>query len=162
MSTGAYAFLYFGDTEQLIPAIEALQALPQTAAWHAVDGHFHLAVTLSDDGARAQLEALPGVQHMLYCPVDKEVRGGFAVDAESCYAWLTMEIDSDKAAAVEETLSALATTSVPALAFGSCGAVAALQGKSFEEIDRIVDSAIRPLDGVLRVKRDWIIDLTQL
>jgi hypothetical protein len=40
--------------------------------------------------------------------------------------------------------------------------VAALSGDTFEQIDRIVDRHIRPLDGVLRVKRDRIIDLTQL
>ncbi|MDT8324437.1 MAG: hypothetical protein RRA94_10015 [Bacteroidota bacterium] len=162
MSTGAYAFLYFGDTEQLLPAIDALKGLPQTQSWHAVDGHYHLAVALSDNGAREQLEALPGLQHLLYCPVETEVRGGFTVEAEPSYAWLTMEIDSEKAAAVEEALRALPETALPALAFGDDSAVAAIRGATFEVVDKMVESAIRPLDGVLRVKRDWIIDLTQL
>ncbi|MCB2203715.1 hypothetical protein KQI65_03130 [bacterium] len=162
MSTGAYAFLFFGDTEQLLPAIDAVRGMPQTQSWHAVDGHYHLAVALSDNTVRDQLADLPGVQNMLYCEVDNEIRGGFTVEAEPTYAWLTMEVDSEKAAEVQEALKALPENSFPALAFGDCGAVAAIKGATFEVVDKMVESAVRPLDGMLRVKRDWIIDLTQL
>lgn len=164
MSTGAYAFLYFGDTEQLLPAIDALRAMPELRAWYAVDGHYHLAVALREggDNVREALNELSGLQNMLFCPVQREPRGEFTVESEPSYAWLTMEIDREKQTAVEQALEALPADQLPALAFGECGAVAAVQGPTFEAIDRLVESSIRPLDGMLRVKRDWIIDLTQL
>jgi len=90
------------------------------------------------------------------------VRGGITGEAEPSYAGLTMEIDSEKAAAVEEALRALPESALPALAFGGGFAVAAMRGATFEVVDKMAESAVRPLDGVLRVKRDWIIDLTQL
>ena len=164
MSTGAYAFLYFGDTEQLLPAIEAVQDLPELHAWHAVDGHYHLALTLQDggDAVRQNLETLSGLQQLLFCPVERELRGGFTVESEPTYAWLTMEIERDKEDAVMMALDALPTEQLRVLAAGTCGAVAVAEGPTFEAIDRLVDAQIRPLDGVLRVKRDWIIDLTQI
>lgn len=164
MSTGAYAFLFFGDTEQLLPAIDALKKMPQLQAWYAVDGHYHLAAALVEGGedVREALNALPGLQHMLFCPVNREVRGDFTISNEFNYAWITMEINHEKQASVEQALEALPADQLPALAFGECGGVAAAQGPTFEAIDRMVEGSVRPLDGVLRVKRDWIIDLTQL
>jgi hypothetical protein len=164
MSTGAYAFLLFGDSGHLIPGIETVRKLPALMAWHAVDGHYNLALTLSsaDDSLRTELQALPGVRDLLFCPVDKEIVGGFVADAAHCHAWLTMEIDAAKRGDLEKQMAELNGVPFGALAFGSCGCVAALSGDTFEQIDRIVDRHIRPLDGVLRVKRDRIIDLTQL
>ena len=164
MSTGAYAFLLFGDAEHLLPGIRTAGALPAVAGWHAVDGHFHLVLTLrdADNGLRAELAAIPGVEDLQFCEVAKELVGGFDADAEHCHAWLTMEIDADKRDDIERQLQAPGAPRFGALAFGSCGCVAALSGDTFEAIDAAVDAFIRPLDGVLRVKRERIIDLTQL
>ena len=164
MSAGAYAFLYFQDSEQLLPAIDAVQAMPAVKAWHAVDGHYHLVLTLSDGSAEVKdaIAALAGMENMLFCPMDKIISDGFSVESEPAYAWLTMEVDTAKRDAVEASLTALPATTLCALAFGDCGAVAAVTGTTFEAVDKIVEKEIRPLDGVLRVKRDWIIDLTQI
>ncbi len=164
MSTGAYAFLLFGDSEHLVPGIETVRKLPALQAWHAVDGHYHLALALAsaDEDVRASLRAIDGAQDLLFCTVEKELVGGFTADAEHCHAWLTMEIDADKRVDVESQLQSLDGLQFGALAFGDCGCVAALSGDTFEQIDKAVDRHIRPLDGVLRIKRDWIIDLTQL
>lgn len=164
MDTGAYAFLLFSGPEHLVPAIDAARALPAVRSWHAIDGHYHLALTLAEagDGTRAALEALPGVADLLFCPVETAEVDGFMPDPERCHAWLTMEIDAAKGAEVREALQAVGAVSFGALAFGPCGCVAALSGDSFEALDAAVDGHIRPIDGVLRVKRDWIIDLTQL
>ena len=164
MSAGAYAFLYFQDSEPLLPAIDSIQAMPAVTTWHAVDGHYHLALTLSDGSTelRDTLNALPGLETMLFCPVDKIISDGLSVESEPSYAWLTMEVDTAKRDAVEASLTALPATTLCVLAFGECGAVAAVTGPTFEAVDKIVEKEIRPLDGVLRVKRDWIIDLTQI
>jgi len=164
MSTGAYAFLYFGDTEQLLPAIDTVQAMPAVTAWHAVDGHYHLVLTIDENGdaLREQLNALPGLDKMLFCPVQKEISGGFTLETDSCYAWLTMEVDAEKSGAAQAAFEAFPDSVFRVLAFGEFGAVAVIEGATFEALDKIVDRDIRPLDGVLRVKRDRIIDLTQL
>lgn len=164
MSTGAYAFLLFGDSEHLLPGIETVRKLPALTGWHAVDGHYHLALVLSsaDESLREELLALPGAQDLLFCPVEKEIIGGFTPDTERCHAWLTMEIDAAKRDDLESQMQQIEGVPLGALAFGSCGCVAAVSGDTFEQIDKIVDQRIRPLDGVLRVKRDRIIDLTQL
>lgn len=164
MSTGAYAFLLFNGPEHLLPAIDAARTLPAVTGWHAVDGHYHLVVKLAeaDDAVRASLEALPGVAELLYCLVETGLVDGFTPDAELCHAWLTMEIDPGRSGELQDALQGLDGVSFGALAFGSCGCVAALSGTTFEAVDAMVEDLIRPLDGVLRVKRDWIIDLTQL
>lgn len=164
MSTGAYAFLLFGDSEHLVPGIETVRKLPALMDWHAVDGHYHLALTLSsaDEDLRKELLAMPGVQDLLFCPVEKDIIDGFTADNEQCNVWLTMEIDAEKREDLESQLQQIDGAALGALAFGSFGCVAALSGDTFEHIDKIVDRSIRPLDGVLRVKRDRIIDLTQL
>jgi hypothetical protein len=164
MSTGAYAFLLFGEPEQLIPGIEAVRTLPAVTAWHAVDGHYHLALVLSSSNAdiRETLRSMPGVREMLFCPVEKEFLTGFTAVPELCHAWLTIEIDAGRRDELARKLQEIDGARIGALAFGECGCVAAVSGESFEQVDRAVDRGIRPLDGVLRVKRDWIIDLTQL
>ena len=164
MSTGAYAFLLFGDSEHLVPGIETVTKLPALTAWHAVDGHYHLALVLSsaDESLRTELQALPGVQDLLFCPVEQDVITGFTADTERCHAWLTLEIDAAKRDDIAAQLQKLDGSPLGALAFGSCGCVAAISADTFEQIDKIVDRNIRPIDGVLRVKRDRIIDLTQL
>jgi hypothetical protein len=192
MNAAAYAFVRFTDAERLLPGIEAVRSLPGLAAWQAVDGHYHLAVTLTQsddalpdalralpdalralpdalralpDALRAlpdALRALPGVQDLLFCPVEDERRGGFTPDPEQCNAWLTMEIDAESREALAAALLAMETPRVGALAFGGHCCVAAVTGPGFGSIDAAVERDIRPLDGVLRVKRDWIIDLTQL
>lgn len=164
MRTGAYAFLLFSGPEHLVPAIDAARTMPAVRSWHAVDGHYHLALTLAeaDDAVRAALEALPGVAELLYCPVETEVTGGFTPDPELCHAFLTMEIDETRHAEVARALQDMQPVRFGALAFGPCGCVAALSGGTFEAVDAMVEQHIRPIDGVLRVKRDWIIDLTQL
>ncbi len=164
MSTGAYAFLLFAEPEHLIPGIEAVRTLPAVTAWHAVDGHYHLALVLSspDDGLRDTLRSMPGVQELLFCPVEKEFLTGFTAVPERCHAWLTMETDAARRDELAHRLQEIDGVRFGVLAFGESGCVAAVSGDSFEQIDRAVDHDIRPLDGVLRVKRDWIIDLTQL
>ena len=165
----AYAFLLFRNPDQLIPGIQAVSQLPAVAAWHAVDGHFHLVLTLreANDGLRDELTALPGVADLRYCPVDREMVRDFAPDPERCHVWLTMEVDAAKRDDLERmipTITALSSgaLSIGALAFGDCGCVAALSGGTFAEIDAAIDAHLRPLDGVLRIKRERIIDLTQL
>ncbi|MDX9759852.1 MAG: hypothetical protein RBU27_11895 [Bacteroidota bacterium] len=160
----AYAFLLFRNSDQLIPGIQAVSQLPAVAAWHAVDGHFHLVLTLreANDGLRDELTALPGVADLQYCPVDREMVRDFVPDPARCHAWLTMEVDAAKSDELERMIPAITALSFGALAFGACGCVAALSGETFEEIDAAIDAHLRPLDGVLRVKREWIIDLTQL
>lgn len=164
MNAAAYAFVRFTDVERLLPGIEAVRSLPGVAAWQAVEGHYHLAVTLtqSDDALPDTLRGLPGVQDLLFCPVEDERRSGFTPDQEQCNAWLTMEIDVERREALAAALLAMETPRVEALAFGGHCCVAAVTGPGFGSIDAAVERDIRPLDGVLRVKRDWIIDLTQL
>ncbi|MBR9976906.1 MAG: hypothetical protein KFH87_02355 [Bacteroidetes bacterium] len=164
MNAAAYAFVRFTDVEHLLPGIEAVRSLPGVAAWQAVEGHYHLAVTLtqSDDALSQSLRDLPGVKNVLFCPVEDERRGGFTPDPEQCNAWLTMEIDAGSRDALAAALLAMETPRVGALAFSGDCCVAAVTGPGFESIDAAVERDIRPLDGVLRAKRDWIIDLTQL
>lgn len=160
----AYAFLLFRSPDQLIPGIQAVSQMPAVAAWHAVDGHFHLVLTLREatDGVRDELAALPGVADLRYCPSERELKGAFTPDPALCHAWLTMEVDAAKREDLEQAIPAIAELSLGALAFGACGCVAALSGDTFEEIDAAIDARLRPLDGVLRIKRERIIDLTQL
>ena len=65
----------------------------------------------------------------------------------------------------EDLLRALVAEGGPDWAMLSatdCGILGILSADSFDDVDHAIETHIRPLDGVLRLKRDWIIDLTQL
>ncbi len=164
MSIGAYAFLAFEDPELLLPAVDTIRSMPGVSHWHAIEGHYHLAVAVATDAedVQASLGALQGLADMVYCTRTNEVIPGSALSPEQTSAYILMEINP---ALQEVLLRALTTEGGPAwsmLTVTDRGIVGILSADSFDNVDRAVNQYIRPLDGILRLKRDWIIDLTQL
>lgn len=164
MSIGAYAFLAFEDPEQLLPAVDIVRSMPGVLHWHAIEGHYHLAVAVAADAADtgSTLRALAGLADAAYCTVTDEVIPASSLSSEHTSAYISMEIAP---AAQEELLRTLSAGDGPQwamLAATDCGIVGVMSAESFDAVDRLVDGTLRPLDGVLRLKRDWIIDLTQL
>jgi hypothetical protein len=159
MSAGAYALLRFADTEKLLPAIEQLSALDSVEQWHAVDGHYHLILKISspDQDLENALASLDGLEFRQLCVV-RESSGAFTVDPEQMAAYVFVELSDNGAERAIQSKD----LSFASLAYTDCGAIGILQRPTFEDVDRVVEGALRSLDGVLRVKRDWIIDLTQL
>ena len=162
MSAGAYALLRFADTEKLLPAIELLSAFDSIEQWHAVEGHYHLILRISSQDPKLEtaIASLEGLEFHKLC-LASESNGLFTADPESMAAYVFVEIDENGRDSAVTALRS-AEMSFTCLAFTECGAIGILQKPTFEEVERIVDDSLRTLDGILRVKRDWIIDLTQL
>jgi hypothetical protein len=94
--------------------------------------------------------------------VANEVISAGSLSSEHTHAYISMEIAPDAQERLLGTLTADGGPQWSMLAATDCGIIGVLSAESFDAVDRTIDSAVRPLDGVLRLKRDWIIDLTQL
>jgi hypothetical protein len=162
MSIGAYAFLAFEDPEQLLPAVDLVRSTTGVLYWHAIEGHYHLAIAADTAEAAAALRSLPGLADAAVCTVANEVISAGSLSSEHTHAYISMEIAPDAQERLLGTLTADGGPQWSMLAATDCGIIGVLSAESFDAVDRTIDSAVRPLDGVLRLKRDWIIDLTQL
>lgn len=164
MSTGAFAFLLFSDPSHLEPAVEAVRAMDGVLSWHAVEGHYHLAVLAADTHPQleAQLRALPGLGDLHWCAVKQEVVAPRELAPEGVRAVVHMETDGALLGGMPKDLVEHEALPWEALAITTHGIVGVLRGEMFDSVDRAIDAHLQPLDGVLRLKRDWIIDLTQL
>lgn len=162
MSIGAYAFLAFEDPEQLLPAVDTVRSTPGVLHWHAIEGHYHLAIAADTADAVAALRSLPGLADVAVCTVAKEMIPSGSLSSEHTHAYISMEIAPDTQERILSTLTADGGPQWGMLAATDCGIVGVLSAESFDAIERTIHSVVRPLDGVLRLKRDWIIDLTQL
>ncbi len=167
MSTGAFALLRFADTGKLLPAVKEIETSDHVAGWHAVDGHNHLVIKLASTAPEfvSVLNGLEGLEALDLCELTEEAAvedvGNFTSDPEKCYAYLHLEVEKDKQGNIVEVLESDHLPFVM-LAATSCGFIAVVEADSFADVKRVTDLTVRPLDGVLRVKTDLIIDLMQL
>jgi hypothetical protein len=164
MSIGAYAFLAFEDSEQLLPAVEFVRSLEGVRHWHAVEGHYHLAVAVDTgaDTAITALRSLPGLADLAAFHLSTELIAMKELSPEHIHAYLIMETDPSTNVSVAEQLASMSDLHWVMLAVSDIGMIGILQSPGYDTLDRSVDRHLRPLDGILRLKRDWILDLTQL
>jgi len=164
MSTASYAFLSFKETEMLLPAIDGIARMEAVRRWYAVEGHYHLALLLGETGeeSEAELRAIPGVSELMLCPISEEIQEAPGELHDETYAFVIIEFDEKSRAALETELPEILKNHWRSLAFCECCIVGILAGEHFEQIDAVINGILRPLDGILRLKRDWIIDLTKL
>jgi DNA-binding Lrp family transcriptional regulator len=162
--SAAFVLAKFADSEKLIPAIDRLQHCPPVKRWDAVDGHVQLvlrvdgsASALPDDVARlssvAQLTAydIVNVDDRMVSPESEETK-----------AYLFIDADPARRDAIMNTVRALPETVCCTSVKGGCDLVAMVKGETISALERTIDEKIRPMDGVLRLKHNHVIDLKQL
>lgn len=166
MSRLAMFLVHIPDHNLLIPATSGLSAVPGLISWQAVDGPINLVATVegSSDPLLDHLNATAGHVTVTMCeilrPSGEQI--GPAITSNLCQAWVFADVDSAKKEAVRISLAATSGVTDICETRGGCDLVALVSGKSLDEVDRIIGRDIQPLDGLLRLKKHRIINLTSL
>jgi DNA-binding Lrp family transcriptional regulator len=162
MSNGACILAHFADREKLIPAAAKLAEDRAVTRWDAVDGHVHLVAWSSDmNAARGAVTALDGVDRVTaYETTPAAVT--VPADSTQCFAYVFVETETAKRDQVIKSLGQITEIVSTIAASGGCDIIALVGGETFSRVDAVVRDRIRPLDGVLRLKHNRIIDLRQL
>jgi hypothetical protein len=163
MSEGAYLVATFSNREQLLPATQIISRSDAVWRWNAVEGHAHLVIKLKGNSTPEEIASLPGIAFVRRYEIlsDGEPAGALIDPAQSC-AYVFAEVEPSKRQEVADALNNMPDVLFCSQVGGGCDLVAAVKGPSFQAVDRAVEEGIRPLDGILRLKVERIIDLTRV
>lgn len=165
MSAAAYVLARFSHADKLIPAIAALKTCPQVQRWDAVEGrHFQLVLKISPPAVPLpnELRQIDGVRELTTFEILADVDHGAQLAPQVCHAYLFIECEPGKLASVTAVLDGLEQVATCSQVRGGCDLVVIVRGDSFQAIDRLVNDKIQHLDGILRLKKNRVIDLKQL
>ena len=154
MSTGALLLARLSDPENLVPAAEVLEHSDIVECWNAVDGHVDLVAKLSAPPAKLleQIRSLGGVQDLDVIELTDE-SGKFLCNPALCYSFVFLEVEQGKLAFVRGRLATMDQVPFCSSKLDSNEIIAAVNGNTFQSIDRTINEQIRPIDGVLRLKQ---------
>lgn len=163
MSSGSLLLARLSDPENLIPAAEVLEHSEIVECWNAVDGHVDLVAKLSAPPTKLleQIRGLGGVQELDVIEISDE-SGKFLCNPAFCYSIVFLEVESGKLASIRDRLAAISQVSFCSSKQDSSEIIAAVSGNTFQSVDRAINEQIRPIDGVLRLKQDRVINLKQI
>ncbi len=164
MSAGAYLLAHFSDPNKLIPAVEALGRLEPVTRWHAVDGHMHLVIKAgaADRSLYEELRKIDGIDQLIRYQIVQDGENTLILDPALAHAYIFVETEPTETENVHAKLEAMPDIVFCSSTSGGCDLVAVVKGANFDAVNRTVLERVRVLDGVVRVKHDRIITLTQL
>ena len=163
MSPGALLLARLSDPEKLVPAAEVLEHSEIVECWNAVDGHVDLVakLTSSPTALLQQMRGLGGITDLNVIELSDET-GTFLCSSALCYSFAFLEVEPGKVKSIRERLAAIPEVVFCSLKNDSTEIIAAVSGSTFQSVDRIVNEQVRPIDGVLRLKQDRVINLKQI
>ena len=163
MSAGVLLLARLTDPEQLVPTAELLEHSKNVQCWNAVDGHVDLVAKLTAPSAPLvdSLRGIDGMGDLDVFELSAE-SGTLLCDPAFDHAFVFMEVEPDKVGFVRDRLAAITDVVFSSTRTNEREMIAAVRGQSFQSVDRIVNEQIRPIDGVLRLKQDRVINLKQL
>ena len=165
MSAAAYVLVRFSHPDKLVPAIAVLKACPQVQRWDAVEGrHFQLVLKLHPPVAPLPdaIRQIDGMRELTTFKIVADVDHGATLTPQLCHAYLFIECEPGKLDSVTAVLDGLEQVATCSQVRGGCDLVVIVRGDSFQAIDRFVNDKIQHLDGILRLKKNRVIDLKQL
>ncbi|MBI5265879.1 MAG: Lrp/AsnC ligand binding domain-containing protein [candidate division Zixibacteria bacterium] len=152
------------DHEQLVPATRSLSDVAGVEWWHAVDGHINLVVCLNGDSGQvvSHLTSRAGNMPVATSEILSNGLPLPQLSKDDCHAWVFVEAEPAHLDKIRRHIEG-----IPGLVFtlttrGACDLAALIKGPNSAAIDRTIDEQIRPLDGILRLKKNHIINLTTL
>jgi len=162
MSPGSYIVAHFTDSDSLLPAIETLGRSSDVVRWDAVDGNVQVIIKLKPVPAPATPESIlniKGIDHLTYYNILSDHEGERGVDSSLCHSYIFVEADPGKRDIVEQALKNIDAAVSCSTVNGGNEFIVLVEGKNFEFVDAIANGRIRMLDGVLRVKKNRVIEL---
>lgn len=177
--TGSYALISIGDHEKRLAAIRELCPLEQVIRCDAVDGDYSLVLLMrgaaSEDVKEfvdEKVRSIDGVENVDICEVELVVEhdgtGTSSRDETSpeqlpaAESYAFVEVAKDSFEEIFQRIDAIAAVASSEVARGPYSLVVRLHGNDFEELDRLIDNKLRPLDGVLRVRQSRIIKKSEM
>ncbi len=164
MSNGYYLLARFTNSEKLLPAVKLLSEVSGIIRWDAVDGQLHLVVR-TDDNVQASVvrfTALDEYAHIKTARLLSDDPRKNVSNNSTLRAYLFVEVEPRYRESVHLAVATLPGILSCAATEGPCDIVALMTGPTLSAIDRVIEEQVRPMDGVLRVKRDRVINLEQL
>ena len=163
MSTGCLLLARLSDPERLIPTAEVFEHSEFVDCWNAVDGHVDLVALIKPSAAAlpVQFRNLPGIDEMYVFDLTDD-GAKLVCELSLSHSFLFLEVEADKLAQVRTRIKALTQVVFCSRILDRNELVAVISGDNFQSIDRTVNDQIRPVDGVLRVKQDRVINLKQI
>jgi hypothetical protein len=163
MSSGALLLARLSDPELLISTAEVFEHSEFVDCWNAVDGHVDLVALIKTSAAAlpAQFRNLPGIDEMFVFDLTDD-GAKLVCELSLSHSFLFLEVESDKLASIQSRIKTLAQVIFCSRIHDRNELVAVISGDNFQSIDHMVMDQIRPIDGVLRVKQDRVINLKQI
>lgn len=163
MSPGALLLARLSDPEHLVPAADVLEHSDIVECWNAVDGHIDLVAKLTAPPAALleQMRSLADAENLHVVELSDE-SGTMLCDPASCSCFAFLEVEQEKLASIRERLATIKEVAFCSSKKDSSEIIAAVSGSSFQSVERIIEEQIRPIDGVLRLKKDRVINLRQI
>ena len=164
MISHAYVVARFPDTDHLLPAVEAAKQCPGVLRWDAVEGQNHLVLKVRLDGLELPcgISSLPGVGTMHRFDIEADDEGGAQIDPEACHGYVYVDTEPEARETVHDMMKADPQVVFCSMTTGECDIVALLRGSTFEDLEADITGRLRAMDGVLRLKHDWVINLSHL
>jgi DNA-binding Lrp family transcriptional regulator len=164
MANSSYILARFSGHEKLVPAIRAIGEFDFVNQWFAVEGHVNLILKVGRNDLKAQerIKVLDGLEELMSCEVIEEVPSVLDMRPDRMYAFLFIETESTKLDGLKGLLRGNVSTVSCEQVRGSYDLVVVAGGEKFSDIDRIVNETVRPLDGILRLKVDKVINMQQI
>ena len=163
MSSGALLLARLSDPERLIPTAEVFEHSEFVDCWNAVDGHVDLVALIKTSAAAlpAQFRNLPGVDELYVFDLTDD-GAKLVCELALSHSFLFLEVEADKLANIQSRIKALPQVIFCSRMQDRNELVAVISGDNFQSIDLMVNKQIRPIDGILRVKQDRVINLKQI
>jgi DNA-binding Lrp family transcriptional regulator len=126
--------------------------------------HFQLVLKLHPPGAPLPdaIRQIDGLREWTTFEIVADVDPGATLTPQLCHAYLFLECEPGKLDRVTAALDGLAQVEACSQVRAGCDLVAIVRGETFQAIDRFVQDKIQHLDGILRLKKNRVIDLKQL
>ena len=164
MISHAYVVARFPDPDHLLPAVEAMKNCEGVLRWDAVEGQNQLVLKVRLDGLELPcgITALPGLGSLQRYDIEDDDENSAVIDPEACHGYVYVDTEPEAREAVHDAMKADPQVVFCSMTTGECDIVALLRGRSFEEIEADIAGRLRRMDGVLRLKHDWVINLSHL
>ncbi|RKX20733.1 MAG: hypothetical protein DRP35_05565 [Candidatus Zixiibacteriota bacterium] len=164
MAAGSYLLVRFENRQKLLEAIDLLKKFNQIKNWNAVDGFFSLVLKINDD-VKPVIDALTKFDSSFnysQCDLISNENKKIELSQELSSSFLFVETDKNFKDAIADSLDKMDSVAYTDKTNGSYDLIVIINNENFDQIDRVIEEKIKPLDGILRFKQARIIALDKM
>ena len=160
----SYVLARFSKPDKLVPALKTLSEIPSVVRWHAVEGHVNLVIKIKGSSVELsdQLKKIDGLDELMVYDIVEECIGAKELKPDWSYAYLFIETEQSRRDQIRKLLDGWDAVQYCEQTIGGCDFVVLIGGETIGRIDASVREKIYASDGILRVKRDDVINLIHI